>query len=284
LPELPEVETVRRALRPVMEAARFEKVIVRRPDLRAALPQRFAARLRGLSVVRLGRRGKYLIADLSSGQTLLMHLGMSGSFRIDMPRRSRTPGAFHHERSAALAHDHVVFYMSSGAIVTFNDPRRFGMMELVASRDLREHRVFQQLGLEPLSSEFDAAVLARLGRGRKTTLKAFLSDQRVIAGLGNIYACEALHHAGLSPRRRAATIATRAGAPRDTARRLATAIKKVLVDALTRARRSGSEEGTGEFRVYDRDGEPCLRRGCGGIIRRVVQSGRSSFYCPICQV
>jgi formamidopyrimidine-DNA glycosylase len=284
MPELPEVETVRRALQPVMEGARFEKVIARRPDLRAALPRRFAARLRGQTVARLDRRGKYLVAVLSSGSTLLMHLGMSGSFRIDLPRTSRVPGVFHHERSAAGTHDHIVFHMSSGAIVTFNDPRRFGMMELVASVDVPAHRALAVLGPEPLASEFDAAVLARAARGRKTTLKAFLSDQHLIAGLGNIYASEALHYAGLSPRRRASIIATRSGEPRDSARRLVAAIKKVLLNALKRAERAGAEDEGGEFRVYDREGEPCLRRGCGGVVRRIVQSGRSTFYCPVCQV
>lgn len=285
MPELPEVEAVRRALRPVMEGARFEKVLARRPDLRSALPPRFSDRLRGQTLVRLSRRGKYLVADLSSGEKLLMHMGMSGSFRIDMPRRTTTPGAFHHERSAVRAHDHIVFHMSSGATITFNDPRRFGIMELVPTEALPGHRVFRLLGPEPLAPEFDAAVLARLAHGKRTTLKAALSDQRVIAGLGNIYACEALHHAGLSPRRRASTIATPSGAPRDAARRLVAAIKKVLTDALGRADASDDGEGAGyAFRVYDREGEPCRRRGCRGVIRRVVQAGRSTFYCPVCQV
>ena len=285
LPELPEVETVCRALRPVMEGARFEKVLARRPDLRAALPRRFAARLRGRTVVRLGRRGKYLVADLSSGETLLMHMGMSGSFRIDRPRRTTAPAAFHHQRTAAQVHDHIVFQMSSGATVTFNDPRRFGMMELVPAEALPAHRVFRRLGPEPLASAFDAAALSRLARGKRTTLKAALSDQRVIAGLGNIYACEALHHAGLSPRRRASTIATAGGVPRAAARRLVAAIKKVLTDALKRADRPADMDGAGgRFRVYDREGEACRRRGCHGIVRKVVQSGRSTFYCPVCQV
>jgi formamidopyrimidine-DNA glycosylase len=278
LPELPEVETVRRALLPVMEGARFEKVVARRLRLRAALTPRFAARLRGQTVMRLGRRGKYLVAALSSGQTLLMHLGMSGSFRIDMPLRQNAP---HDDRTSAQAHDHIVFRMSSGATVTFNDPRRFGMMELVSSGVWETHRVFRLLGPEPLAAEFDAAALARLARGKKTTLKAALSDQRVIAGLGNIYVCEALHYAGLSPRRRVSTIATPSGAPRASASRLVGAIKKVLTDALKR----GDEEGAGNpFRVYDREGKPCRRRGCAGVIRRIVQSGRSTFYCPVCQV
>jgi formamidopyrimidine-DNA glycosylase len=270
VPELPEVETVRRALEPVMEGYRFEQVVAHRPDLRGPLPPRFAARLTGETVTRLGRRAKYLVADLSSGETLLMHLGMSGSFRIDLA----TPGNFHHARGGAGAHDHVVFVMSSGATVTFNDPRRFGMMELVPTGTLPDHRVFRALGPEPLAVEFDAAMLARAVRGRKTSLKASLSDQRRIAGLGNIYASEALYHARLSPRRRASSIATAAGAPRDQARRLVVAIRKVLTDALERDY---------QFRVYDREGERCRRRGCPGVIKRIVQAGRSTFYCPVCQ-
>jgi len=270
VPELPEVETVRRALQPVMEGARFEKVEARRPDLRVALPRRFAARLTGATVLRLGRRAKYLVADLSSGETLLMHLGMSGSFRIDLA----TPGSYYHRRDGTLAHDHVVFHMSSGATVTFNDPRRFGLMELVSTAGLHEHRVFRLLGPEPLEQEFDAARLARTVSGRKTSLKAALSDQRVIAGLGNIYVSEALHYAQLSPVRRASTIATRDGSPRDQARHLVAAIRKVLNKALN---------GSDDFRVYDREGEHCRRKGCPGIIRRIVQVGRSTFYCPVCQ-
>lgn len=261
-----------------MEGARFEKVVARRRDLRAALPSRFAARLTGKTVLRLGRRAKYLVADLSSGETLLMHLGMSGSFRIDLA----TPGVFHYARRAARAHDHVVFHMSSGATVTFNDPRRFGMMELVSTDALQAHRVFRRLGPEPLEAEFDAARLARTATGRKTSLKALLSDQRVIAGLGNIYVCEALHQARLSPLRRASTVATKNGAPRDEARRLVRAIRRVLAEAVAR----GGEDARSDrepFRVYDREGERCGRRGCGGLISRIVQGGRSTFYCPVCQ-
>jgi formamidopyrimidine-DNA glycosylase len=203
-----------------------------------------------------------------------MHLGMSGSFRIDV----------RHARGAEGAHDHIVFHMSSGATITYNDPRRFGMMELVSTGSLPQHRVFRLLGPEPLAREFDAAVLARIARGRRTTLKAALSDQRVIAGLGNIYASEALHHAALSPRRPMSTIATRDGRPRHTARRLVAAIKNVLNDALERSEAADGEGLRDRFRVYDREGEACRRRGCRGIIRRVVQAGRSTFYCPICQL
>jgi formamidopyrimidine-DNA glycosylase len=253
-----------------MEGARFEKVEARRPDLRVALPRRFVARLTGETVLRLARRAKYLVADLSSGETLLMHLGMSGSFRVDLA----TPGAFDHQRGASRVHDHVVFHMSSGATITFNDPRRFGLMELVATDALHAHRVFRLLGPEPLEAGFDAGRLAQAVRGRRTSLKAALSDQRVIAGLGNIYVCEALHYAALSPRRRVSTLATRAGAPRDHGRRLVAAIRKVLNKALN---------GEETFRVYDREGERCRRSGCRGVIRRTVQAGRSTFYCPVCQ-
>lgn len=256
-----------------MEGARFEKVVTRRPDLRVPFPEGFVERLTGQAVLRLARRAKYLVADLSSGETLLMHLGMSGSFRIDFT----TPGAFYHRRGDAPAHDHVVFHMSSGATVTFNDPRRFGLMDLVSTETLPQHRVFRVLGPEPLADGFDAAVLARAARGKKTTLKAALSDQRLIAGLGNIYACEALHGARLSPRRRASTIATSTGAPRDAARRLVAAIRKVLNEAVQRG------DAEYEFRVYDRGGRRCRRRGCRGVIRRIVQAGRSTFYCPVCQ-
>jgi formamidopyrimidine-DNA glycosylase len=265
-----------------MEGARFEKVVARRPDLRVSLPARFVARLTGKTVVRLGRRAKYLVADLSSGETLLMHLGMSGSFRIDLSR----PGAFHHARGAAQAHDHVVFRMSSGATVTFNDPRRFGLMEIVAADALHAHRVFRLLGPEPLDVEFDAERLAAALRHKKTNLKAALLDQRVIAGLGNIYVSEALHHARLSPLRRASTIATSTGAARPEARRLVQAIRKVLNQAIARGASAGGEDSSnrgGEFRVYDREGERCRRAGCRGTIRRIVQAGRSTFYCPVCQ-
>jgi formamidopyrimidine-DNA glycosylase len=282
LPELPEVETVRRALQPVMEGARFQKVVARRPDLRVALPARFVARLKGRKVLRLGRRAKYLVADLSSGETLLMHLGMSGSFRIDLA----TAGAYYHARDAAHAHDHVVFHMSSGATVTFNDPRRFGLMELVSTDALNAHRVFRALGPEPLDVEFNAARLAAALFRKKTTLKAALSDQRVIAGLGNIYVSEALHHARLSPLRAASTIATSTGAPRAEARRLVHAIRKVLTQALARGASADGDDSSNredEFRVYDREGERCRRRGCRGAIRRIVQAGRSTFYCPLCQ-
>src|SRR5882757_11555372 len=230
MPELPEVETVRRGLQPVMEGARFLKVIAHRGDLRWPLGQDFAARLEGKTVEGLGRRAKYLLADLSSGEVLVMHLGMSGSFRVARRRGEATPGRYYHERAKNAAHDHVVFHMSSGARISFNDPRRFGSMKIVAREKLDQEPLLRALGPEPLGNEFDAATLARACRGKKTSLKAALSDQRVVAGLGNIYVCEALHRARLSPRRRAATIATKGGAPTERAHLLVAAIRTVLED------------------------------------------------------
>jgi formamidopyrimidine-DNA glycosylase len=268
VPELPEVESTRRDLEPAMTGARFVDVEVRRPDLRTAFPRRFAARLKGQTVERLDRRAKYLLAVLSSNDTLLMHLGMSGSFRVGDPS---PPGR----------HDHVVFHMSSGAIVTFNDPRRFGVMDLLTPRQLAAHPTLSRLGPEPLSAAFNASVLARACRGKKTSLKAALLDQRVVAGLGNIYVSEALHLARLSPRRQASTIATPTGLPRPTAYRLAAAIKQVLESAIERA--PGALYRSSRFRVYDRENARCRNSGCAGVIRRRTQAGRSTFYCTECQ-
>lgn len=264
MPELPEVEAVRRELQPVMEGVRFEEVVLNRPNLRTAFATDFADRLEGHTVQSVQRRGKYLLVELSSSEILLMHLGMSGSFRVD------------NETGAYGRHDHVVFRMSSGATIVFNDPRRFGFMDIVSRQALAELRGVGALGPEPLSDAFDGAALARACRGKKTSLKAALSDQRVVAGLGNIYVSEALHRAHLSPKRRAATIATKTGTPRESATRLAQAIKKVLEDAVDRG-------DANRFRVYGRDGKRCPTRGCAGIIRRITQSGRSTFFCPVCQ-
>ncbi len=287
LPELPEVEAVRRALQPVMEGARFEHVEVRRPDLRVRFPREFVSRLAGQTVHALDRRGKYLLAELSSGDVLVMHLGMSGSFRVEIDEGGAAPGHGPREPSRRDVHDHVVFRTSARATITFNDPRRFGSMILVSRRDFERHRTLSTLGPEPLAPDLNAAALARACRGKNTSLKAALSDQRVIAGLGNIYVCEALHRARLSPRRRAGSIATRTGAPREAARRLTTAIKKVIYDAIASAT-AGQQEGdtdasVNRFRVYDREGRRCLRAGCAGTIRRIVQGGRSTFFCPVCQ-
>jgi formamidopyrimidine-DNA glycosylase len=293
MPELPEVETVRRGLEPAMEGARFAKVEVHRGDLRWPLAKDFARRLEGKTVIGLGRRAKYLLADLSSGDVLIMHLGMSGSFHVFQKEgHGKTPGNYYHEREQHAAHDHIVFHMSSGAIVTFNDPRRFGSMKIVARPDLDDEPLLRRLGPEPLGNAFDAAELARACTGKKTTLKAALSDQRVVAGLGNIYVCEALYRARLSPKRIAATIATQSGAPNERAERLVEGIKAVLNEAIRDGgsslrdhRLTDGELGMFQhnFRVYDREGEKCPTRGCRGTIKRIVQNGRSTFYCPACQ-
>jgi formamidopyrimidine-DNA glycosylase len=258
-----------------MVRARIEAVDLRRPDLRRPFPRRFAHRLTGQTVTALRRRAKYLVASLSSGETLLMHLGMSGSFRVIRERRGR-PALV-----GLDVHDHVVFHMSSSRAVVFNDPRRFGLMELVAVGKLARHPVLSLLGPEPLSDDFDGAALARACRGKKTSLKAALLDQRVVAGVGNIYASEALHIAGLSPQRPASILATPTGAPRESADRLAAAIKRVLEDAI--ARQSASLYRDAPFLVYDREGKRCLKAHCVGMIRRRVQGSRSTFFCSVCQ-
>jgi formamidopyrimidine-DNA glycosylase len=278
VPELPEVERTRRMLEPMMQGARIEHVRLRRPDLRAPFPRAFAARLRGQTVTELARRGKYLLAILSSGETLVMHLGMSGAFRID-GLQEVSPGVADPDR-----HDHVIFEMSTPATITFNDPRRFGFMDLVSRSDWLVHPVLAGLGPEPLSDDFDAAALARACRGKRTSLKVALLDQRVVAGLGNIYVSEALHRARLSPRRLASTIATSSGAPRDSARRLTSAIKAVLREAVERRDTYAARaRHRPRFRVYDRVNERCLHKDCPGTIRRITQAARSTFYCPVCQ-
>jgi formamidopyrimidine-DNA glycosylase len=292
MPELPEVETVRRGLQPVMEGARILKAEARRKDLRFPFQKDFTARLQGQTITGLGRRAKYLMADLTSGDVLLMHLGMSGSFRVLQGEQSRTPGEFHHPRSEDRAHDHVVFHMSSGASVVFNDPRRFGYMKIIARSELDAEPLLEGLGPEPLGNEFDAAMLARACHNKKTSLKAALLDQRVVAGLGNIYVCEALYRAHLSPRRLAATLATRKGEPTDRARRLVQEIHTVLNQAIEAGgsslrdhRQTSGELGYFQhsFQVYDRAGEPCRTPRCGGTVRRFNQNGRSTFWCPKCQ-
>jgi formamidopyrimidine-DNA glycosylase len=292
MPELPEVETVRRGLQPVMEGARFERVEARRGDLRWPLPKDFTKRLEGETVSGLGRRAKYLLADLASGDVLIMHLGMSGSFRVSKGRVGLSPGRYHHERSTRLAHDHLVFHMSSGVVVTFNDPRRFGFMKLVPRRMLDAEPLLRMLGPEPLGNEFDALLLATACKGKKTSLKAALSDQRVVAGLGNIYVCEALNRAQLSPKRMASTLAMKSGAPHERTGRLVDAIKAVLNDAIKAGgsslrdhRQTSGELGLFQhhFRVYEREGKQCPTPDCRGVIRRIVQTGRSTYFCPVCQ-
>jgi formamidopyrimidine-DNA glycosylase len=288
MPELPEVETVRQGLAPAMEGAVIERLEQRRPDLRFPFPEAFAERLTGRRIEGLGRRAKYLLADLDDGAVVIMHLGMSGSFRIedDPATEAETPGDFHHPRGKALAHDHVVFHLSNGKRVIYNDPRRFGFMDLVPRADIATARHLAGLGIEPVGNEFDGKVLHRLFAARKTPLKAALLDQSLVAGLGNIYVCEALHRSGLSPERAAGTLTKMA------ADRLAGAIRDVLGAAIAAGgsslrdhRQANGELGYFQhsFRVYDREGEPCPNLDCSGVIERRVQSGRSTFYCARCQ-
>lgn len=291
MPELPEVETVRRGLAPAMEGARIARVEVRHRGLRWPIAKDFEKRLDGQTIDGLGRRAKYILADLSSGDVLIMHLGMSGSFRIDKDSKNLdVPGDFHYERSKDSAHDHVVFHLANGRTVTFNDPRRFGSMKIVARAKLDDEKLLKSIGPEPLGNEFDAAMLAAACAGKKTSLKAALLDQRVVAGIGNIYACEALYRARLSPKRLASTIADRHGKPNDRARALVDAIKAVLNDAIKAGGSSLRDHRQADgslgyfqhnFQVYDREGQKCP--GCKGTVKRIVQNGRSTFYCPSCQ-
>jgi formamidopyrimidine-DNA glycosylase len=257
-----------------MARALIQRVITRRANLRYLFPPDFAQRLEGQIVLAVRRRAKYLLAELASGDVLLMHLGMSGSFRVAVGDAEYDP------------HDHVIFEISTGALVIFNDPRRFGFMTLLRGGEVESHRALARLGPEPLAPRFGASALAReLGR-RRTPLKLALSDQRVIAGLGNIYVSEALYRARLSPRRRASTLVTRTGEPRPALDDLVEAIKDVLRAAIRNQYAASVVSGFSRknpFLVYDREGERCPRRGCGGTIKRIVQGGRSTFYCPVCQ-
>jgi len=286
MPELPEVETVRRGLAPVMEGARILTADIRRPDLRWPFPERMAERLAGARVRQLRRRSKYILADLDSGETLLIHLGMSGRMLIAR-KDTRQPSAdFFHALPAPAKHDHVVLDIEGGARVTFNDTRRFGAMDLMATAEADAHPLLASLGPEPLGNAFDGPYLAAALEGRKTPIKSALLDQRIVAGLGNIYVCEVLYRAGISPKRLAGRIArARAGA-------LVPIIRDVLNDAIDAGgsslrdyRQTDGELGYFQhsFQVYGREGAPCLTPGCDDRIHRIVQAGRSSFYCPTCQ-
>lgn len=275
MPELPEVETVRRGLAPVLEGHRFTRVRARRADLRRPLPDDFAGRIEGRRVLSCARRGKYLLIHLDDGQVLMVHLGMSGRFRIF---RDRPP--------PLDAHDHVIFETDDGVTIRYNDQRRFGLMALARADGLESHPLLAGLGPEPLGNAFGGPVLAERLAGRSGPIKTALMDQSVVAGLGNIYVCESLFRAGLSPRRKAGTV----GPVR--ARRLADAIRRVLGEAIEAGgstlrdhRQPSGELGYFQhaFAVYGREGEPCPRCTCAGAIRRIVQSGRSTFYCPLRQ-
>jgi len=292
MPELPEVETVRRGLEGALVGARFERVEQRRPNLRFPFPERFVARLEGARVAGLERRAKYLLGRLDGGEVLAMHLGMSGRFTIHQTNGAGQPGQHELQADAGEAHDHVVFHMSNGARIVYNDVRRFGFMALIGSGELNAHKLFRDLGVEPLSDDLTPAFMAHAFARKQTPLKSALLDQKLIAGLGNIYVCEALHRAGLSPVRTAASLANSKGAPGARAKRLTAAVKSVLSDAIAAGGSSlkDYQQADGSlgyfqhsFAVYDRAGQNCPRAACRGTIQRIVQSGRSTFFCSRCQ-
>ncbi|MFT4013127.1 MAG: bifunctional DNA-formamidopyrimidine glycosylase/DNA-(apurinic or apyrimidinic site) lyase [Paracoccus sp. (in: a-proteobacteria)] len=280
MPELPEVETVRHGLEPHLTGRVIARAEARRPDLRWPLPPDLVQVLTGARVGGLRRRSKYILVDLEDRGSLLLHLGMSGRMLIE----GESQGEFHRDPAILPRHDHVVLWTDLGTRITFNDARRFGMVDLVAPG--AEHPLLAHLGPEPLSDAFSAAHLAAAFTGRKTAVKAALLDQRLVAGLGNIYVSEALHRAGIDPRRAAGRI----GPGRIAA--LAGHIREVLTEAIAAGGSSlrDHRQATGElgyfqhsFRVYGREGAPCPVPGCAGQVRRIVQSGRSSYFCPICQ-
>ena len=297
MPELPEVETVKRGLSPTMEGAVMRRVELRRPDLRFPLPRDFVARLTGRQIIGLARRAKYLLIDLDDGTTVICHLGMSGSFRIEEGEGSDQPGDFHHARSKDEKHDHVIFHLEQsqgrgGARVIYNDPRRFGFMDLALRNELDAYPAFRDLGPEPIGNALDAKYLAGRFASKQQPLKTALLDQKVIAGLGNIYVCEALWRSHLSPRRTAASLVTASGRPKKALQALTDAIRAVISDAIAAGGSSLRDhiqtDGTlgyfqHSFCVYDREGESCRTPGCGGTVERMVQGGRSSFYCHHCQ-
>ncbi len=282
MPELPEVETVRRGLLPVMEGRQILAAQVNRPDLRWPLPAQMAQRLTGARVQALRRRSKYILADLSTGETLLVHLGMSGRMLVS----GAMLGQFHHDHPAPQKHDHVVLEMEGGARVTFNDARRFGAMDLMPTEAAEAHPLLAPLGPDPLGNAFDGPYLAGRLHGRRTPVKAALLDQHIVAGLGNIYVCEVLYRAGLAPATLAGSLAA------DRAAGLVPVIREVLAEAIEAGgsslrdyRQADGELGYFQhsFRVYGREGAACRTPGCPGTVARIVQSGRSTFFCPVCQ-
>lgn len=282
MPELPEVETVRAGLAPVMEGQVIISADVRRPDLRWPFPDNMAARLTGQTVMRLRRRSKYILADLSSGETLIIHLGMSGRMLIS----GQLQGEFHSNHPPLQKHDHVIFDMSGGARIAFNDARRFGAMDLAATDSIQSHWLIEKIGPEPLGNSFDPTYLADQLAGRNTPIKTALLDQRIVAGLGNIYVCEVLHRAKISPKRKASQVS------RKKVDNLVPIIRSVLEEAIQAGgsslrdyRQADGELGYFQhcFRVYDQEGTPCPTPECTGVVRRIVQSGRSTFYCAQCQ-
>jgi len=295
MPELPEVETIRRGLAPVLEGRRIEKVELRRPDLRFPLPAGFAAKLAGRRIDHVGRRAKYLLVETDTdraGPVLVMHLGMTGSFRFEGAVTMTPADGRYFEGKKKSEHDHVVFHLSGDTQLVFNDARRFGFMDIAEAGKLSEHPLFAHLGIEPTGNALSAQFLAERLSGRKAPLKSALMDQRLIAGLGNIYVCEALWRARLSPRRSAGSIVKKDGAPTKRLEGLVAAIREVIDDAVTAGGSSLRDyvhtDGTvgrfqESFAVYDREGDPCPRLSCSGAVTRITQSGRSTFFCPVCQ-
>jgi len=282
MPELPEVETVRRGLAPVMEGSRIVTATLNRPDLRWALPENMAARLSGAQVLALRRRSKYILADLSTGETLIIHLGMSGRMLIS----GQMPGQFHHDHPAPAKHDHVILDMDNGTRVTFNDARRFGAMDLAPTATAESHWLLRDIGPEPLGNTFNETMLGARLKDRKTPIKTALLDQRIVAGLGNIYVCEVLHRARISPHRLAGQItAPEVGALVGLIRQVLTEAIEAGGSSLRDYRQTDGELGYFQhtFRAYDREDQPCLTPGCTGTVQRTQQSGRSSFWCATCQ-
>ncbi|WP_422026185.1 bifunctional DNA-formamidopyrimidine glycosylase/DNA-(apurinic or apyrimidinic site) lyase [Pyruvatibacter mobilis] len=306
MPELPEVETVRRGIAPAMEGRRFLHVEAKRPDLRFPLPEGFTRRLEGQALESLARRGKYLVGRLTDGALLIMHLGMSGRFVVEMPqsagsgddmpaaRPAARPGAFHLDTgaNAHALHEHIIFRMEGGGVVRYSDPRRFGFMTIEETGDEGQNQFLRVLGPEPLEKAFKPSVLAAGLHKRKSPIKTALLDQAVVAGLGNIYVCEALFRSGISPKRVAATLVKQSGEPTDRLKKLHKAIREVLAEAIEAGGSSLRDHAQADgslgyfqhtFRVYDREGMPCTTLGCDTDIRRITQSGRSTFYCGKCQ-
>ncbi|WP_284179450.1 bifunctional DNA-formamidopyrimidine glycosylase/DNA-(apurinic or apyrimidinic site) lyase [Rhabdaerophilum sp. SD176] len=286
MPELPEVETVRRGLAPHLDGALIETLVLNRADLRFPFPSDLVQRVSGRRVLTLGRRAKYLLIPLNSGETLILHLGMSGRMIVERGGEADATAEFHHDVPRLKQHDHVIFRLEGGTQVVFNDPRRFGSLDLQPNDRLEETPSLAALGLEPLGNALNRDALAGLLAGRRTPMKAALLDQRLIAGLGNIYVCEALHRSRIAPTRPAGSLAGR------EVDALVIAIRDVLAEAIeaggSTLRDFRHEDGSlgyfqHAFRVYDREGEPCPTPGCRGLVRRLVQSGRSTFHCLECQ-
>ncbi|WP_429931561.1 bifunctional DNA-formamidopyrimidine glycosylase/DNA-(apurinic or apyrimidinic site) lyase [Agrobacterium vitis] len=296
MPELPEVETVKRGLAPSMEGRRLTRLELRRPDLRFPLPVDFAARTQGRLIISLSRRAKYLLIDLDDGVSIVSHLGMSGSYRIEAENETGLPGQFHMARSRDEKHDHVIFHLGgpegSPLRVIYNDPRRFGFMDMVERRDMDRHAAFAGLGPEPVGNALDADYLALRFKGKAQPLKTALLDQKVIAGLGNIYVCEALWRAHLSPETPARALVNAQGKPLAALEDLTQAIRTVIAEAIEAGGSSLRDHIQADgslgyfqhsFNVYDREGEACRTPGCTGTVERMTQAGRSTFHCPQCQ-